>query len=158
PALRYCAADCQLLQRVLTRAGGFLPENVLVLAEGAPPERLPRRNSLIGQLRIWSQRPGADDLFLVVFCGHAREVTGAVYLLPADARAADLPLTGLALEFVKAVLRECPARSKVVLLDACHSGAGRDLVRMSSAFGEQLRAEGVTLVSACKVDETAHEC
>src|SRR5260370_22789160 len=75
PPLKYCAADCKLLQRVLTRAAGFPPDNVLLLADGgARSDDLPRRNNIISHLRAWSQLPGEDDLFLVVFCGHAREI------------------------------------------------------------------------------------
>jgi hypothetical protein len=159
PTLRYCAADCQLLQRALLRAGGFLPDQVLLMTQDSPHTELhPRRNNLIGQLKVWSQRPSEDSLFLVAFCGHAWELQGSVYLLPSDARAADLELTGLPFDVVKSILRTCPARNKVVFLDACHSGAGRNLVRMTPAFAEQLRAEGVTVLSACKTDEVAHEC
>jgi uncharacterized caspase-like protein len=158
PTLRYAAADCRLLQRALTRAAGFPAEHILLLADGARPEDSPRRNNVIAGLRSWSQRPAEDDLFLVAFCGHAREVDGAVYLLPADARAADLELTAISVTFVKSVLQSCKARSKILLLDACHSGLGRDVVLMTASFAEQLHPEGVTILSACKVNEVAQEC
>jgi uncharacterized caspase-like protein len=159
PCLKYCAADCRLLQRALLRAGGFHPENILLLTdESTRSDHLPRRNNLIAQLRAWTQRPGAEDLFLVVFCGHAREIAGSVYLLPSDARAADLSLTALSVDFVRTALQECPAQSKLLILDACHSGAGRDVVLMTATFAEHLRAEGATVLSACKVNEVAHEC
>jgi hypothetical protein len=158
PSLRYCGLDCHLLQRALTRAGGFSPDNVLLMTDDAQrAECLPRRNSMIAQLRSLVQRAGEDDLVLIAFCGHARDVEGAVYLLPSDARASDLALTALPVEFLRTTLQACPARSKLVLLDACHSGSGRDMVVMTPAFAERLRGEGITILSACKVNEVAHE-
>src|SRR5439155_778270 len=109
----------------------FQPENVLLLTQDGGADRAPRRNALIAQLRSWCQRPAADDLMLVAFCGHGREVDGAAYLLPADAQPADLPMTSLSLDFVKTTLQSCPARTRLLLLDACHSGGGRDLVVMT---------------------------
>lgn len=159
PTLKYCAADCKLLQQALGRAGGFPAEHVLpITGESGRSDHLPRRSNIIAQLRAWAQRPEEDDLFLVVFCGHAREVDGSVYLLPGDARVAELELTGLPVSFIMATLKGCPARSKLLFLDACHSGSGRDSTVMSEAFAGQLRAEGVTVLSACKVNEVAHEC
>src|SRR5262249_25397617 len=159
PALKYCTADCKLLQRALLRAGGFEPDNVLLMVDDASSsEYLPRRNNIIGQLLSWAQRPAKGDLFLVVFCGHAREIDGKVYLLPADARATNLPLTGLPVEVILSALQESLAQSKLLFLGACHSGAGRDLGLMTPSFVDQLRAEGITILSACKVNEVAHEC
>jgi hypothetical protein len=159
PALKYCSSDCKLVQRALLRADGFQSGHVLVLADHASrPEDLPRRNNIIAQLRTWSQRAGEDDLFLIAFCGHAREIDGSVYLLPSDARAADLELTALSVTLVKSILQSCRARSKLLFLDACHSGVGRELAVMTPSFAQALRAEGVTVLSACKVNEVAHEC
>jgi hypothetical protein len=143
----------------LSRAHGFQPENVLLMTDADPrDERRPRRNNIIGQLRGWSQRAAPADVFVVAFCGHAREIDGSVYLLPSDARAADLKMTGLSVEFVRSTLDACPARNKLLLLDACHSGSGRDVAVMTHSFAEQLLAEGITILSACKVNEVAHEC
>jgi hypothetical protein len=159
PALKYCTADCKLLQQALVRAGGFSPENmVLLVDDSSRGEHLPRRNNLIAQVRGWAQRPGPDDLLLLAFCGHAREIDGSVYLLPSDARAADLPMTALPVAFLKSALQASPARSKVLFLDACHSGSGRDVVLMTASFMEQLKADGAVILSACKVNEVAHEC
>ncbi len=36
PPLRFCGADCRLLQQVLVRSGAFLPDDILVLAESGP--------------------------------------------------------------------------------------------------------------------------
>jgi hypothetical protein len=147
------------LQQALIHAAGFQPEDVLLVTDqGDTAEHLPRRNNIIGHLRAWSLRPGEDDLFLVAFCGHARELDGSVFLLPSDARASDLELTALSVSFLRSILEKCRARNKILLLDACHSGLGRDLGVMTPTLAEQLRAEGVTILSACKVNEVAHEC
>jgi hypothetical protein len=158
PALKYCVADCKLLQRALSRPGGFHTDHIVLMTDDSSrSELLPRRNNIIVQLRSWAQRASEEDLFLVVFCGHGREIDGSVFLLPADARAADLSLTALSVEFVRSTLQACPARSKLLFLDACHSGAGRDLAVMTPSFAEHLAAEGITILSACKVNEVAHE-
>src|SRR5439155_27175347 len=123
PALRYCGRDCEALRRALIQSGGFLPANVLLLTGAADrPENLPRRNNVIGHLRRWAQRPGKDDLFLVAFCGHGLEIDGSVYLMPSDAQASEPAMTALPVKFLREALEACPAASKLLLLDACHSG------------------------------------
>jgi hypothetical protein len=46
----------------------------------------------------------------------------------------------------------------MLFLDACHSGKGRHVGVMSAPFAEQLPAEGITVLSSCKIGEVAHEC
>jgi hypothetical protein len=156
--LRYCGKDCEILRRALIHSAGFPPDNVLLLSGTADrPENLPRRNNIIGHLRRWSERPRNDDLFVLAFCGHGLEVDGSVFLMPSDARATDLSMTALPVKFLREALEACPAASKLLLLDACHSGRGRDMTPMTPSFAANLRVEGVTILTACKVSEVAHE-
>jgi hypothetical protein len=66
-------------------------------------------------------------------------------------------MTALPVKFIRETLEACPAASKILLLDACHSGKGRDLTPMTTSFAANLRVEGVTILTACKVSEVAHE-
>src|SRR5262245_8687688 len=123
-----------MLRRSLVRAGGFPAENVLVLSDEAGLDLRPRRNTIIQYLHQLTQRGQSEDLVVLAFCGHAREITGAVYLLPSDAQPADLSMTGLGVGYLREVLEQCPARQKMLWLDACHSGSGRSMRVMTSTF------------------------
>lgn len=60
----------------------------------------------------------------------ARDGAGALrrYLVLADTRVADVPGTGLAVDELKAGFERLRSRRKVLVLAACHSGAGKSLL------------------------------
>ncbi|MFH1918496.1 MAG: caspase family protein [Planctomycetota bacterium] len=169
PDLKYCADDCRMLREALLKPEGF--DDVHVMCDGEPENSLPRFTNVIAQLGKLAEQAQPDDLLLIVFCGHGRELDGQVHLLPCDARLSNLEKTSLSIGFVKQTLQECRAGSKLLFLDACRSGSlgdvdgttssrdagARELPPMSEPFRAQLHAEGIYIVSACGVDERAEE-
>jgi len=150
-----------LVCETLTRSpNGFPSQNVVLMTDAEPdPLRKPTRNSIIGMLSTWLSLAEDGDTVLVYFAGHGAESDGNSYLLPSDAQLSNPPLTGLPLSLVKDRLRQCKARKKVLIIDSCHSGAGRDVGVMGTATAQSLfeDAEGLVTLSACDQQERSFE-
>ena len=157
--LRYSGQDCRRLADVLTRGDDAVPpDHLLVLCDDAPAERRPTYANIHSWLASWLSQPDDDDAVLVFFAGHGREMGGTGYLVPADATLDTLHVTGIPIKYVQELLGRCKASQKLLVLDACHSGAGRDVAPMPEGVIEQLEdGRGITTLTSCDVDEVSHE-
>jgi uncharacterized caspase-like protein len=103
----------------------------------------------------------ASVIFYYAGHGIPDESSRAAYLLPVDGYGNDVS-TGYSLEEVYAELGLNPAKSVVVLLDACFSGASRDGAMLASARGVAIKAKqnapkgNMVVMSAAQGDETAY--
>jgi tetratricopeptide (TPR) repeat protein len=120
--LRYAEHDAQAIFTVLIspEGGNFKAENVHVLTnEKATLANLRR------EINTWL--PGAatpDDRVIIYFAGHGFISEGKGYLAPYDLDAAHIPQTGLPMDELGAAIGgKIRAKWKVLLTDACHSGA-----------------------------------
>ena len=122
------------------------------------PERRPTYANIHAWLASWLAQPDEDDTVLVFFAGHGREMDGKCYLVPGDATLQTIHVTGIPVPYVQELLNRCKARQKVLILDACHSGAGRDVSTMAAPMMETLSAgKGIYTLTSCDVDELSHE-
>ena len=158
-SLRYCVNDCRRLAEVLTTGEDAFPaDHVLVVSDDEPAERKPTYANIHSWLASWLAQPDGDDTVLVFFAGHGREMASKCYLVPADATLQTIHVTGIPVPFVQELLERCKARQKVLLLDACHSGAGRDVLTMAAPMMETLSSgKGIYTLTSCDVDEVSHE-
>lgn len=161
PDLRYGVQDAKLVHKVLTQApDGFGPGNVILLTDDQPDVlRRPTRSGIIRFLTTWFAEPVAGDTILFYFAGHGAESQGQSFLLPSDATLANPGLTGLQLEMVKECLRQCKAEKKVLVVDSCHSGAGRDVGVMGATTAQTLfeKAKGLVTLASCGQEERSYE-
>jgi len=158
-ALQFCVNDAKLLQETLmSEQCGFARANVLLLTDDQGKDRLPTFGNIHSWLGTWLQRPKADDLVLVYFAGHGREHNGSAFLAPADATLESLGVTGIPIQYVREMLERCSASQKVLILDACHSGAGRDVATMSNTFKNELDCgKGLYTIASCDSDQISYE-
>ncbi len=158
-ALDYCNNDVMLMHETLTsECCGFAPENVILLTDDQPKDRVPTYGNIHSWLGTWLTRPGPDDLVLVYFAGHGRTANSEAILAPIDATLESLPVTGIAVSYITGLLARCPAAQKVLLLDACHSGAGRDVATMSSSFRTAIDSgKGIYTIASCDADQISYE-
>jgi hypothetical protein len=158
--LKYSVNDCRRLAQVLTTGEDAFPANhVLVLTDDEAAERKPTYANIHSWLASWLAQLDDDDTVLVFFAGHGREMEGKCYLVPGDATLQTIHVTGIPVPHVQELLNRCKARQKVLILDACHSGAGRDVAAMAAPMMETLSAgKGIYTLTSCDVNELSHEC
>ena len=108
--LRFAQDDARRIQSVLTEIGGYDSERVQLLLEPGAAELEQALNRLEARLRDHAARD-ERSVFLFYYSGHAR---ASGLSLGAD----ELPLNRL-----KDRLEALPATVRVVILDACQSGA-----------------------------------
>ncbi|MBN2308298.1 MAG: S8 family serine peptidase, partial [Candidatus Hydrogenedentes bacterium] len=154
--------DARAVRDALVSArGGFPAENVLLLVDDADePNLCPTRNNLLAALTSWFKLPGDNDSLLLFYAGHGVESEDKLYLLPIDARMADVANTAVAYELVMEKLNASKAKRSIVILDACHSAKGRGAERfMTSAMMSniELCSEGHITLASCKESELSHD-
>lgn len=145
--LRYAELDADRLAATLEELGGFQRDDIVTL-RGRDADSV--RGALIAlNDRI---RTGAPDAMLVVYySGHA------------DAEALHLGTTSLSLIQLEQLVRGSPAAFRLLIVDACRSGA---LTRVKGAhvappvpiaLGDTLAADGVVFWTASAASEEAQE-
>lgn len=158
-SLKYAGADCRLLRDTLVNGPlGFPEDQVLLLDDTQDAEHRPTFANIHSVLGSWLAAPGDDVLVLVFFAGHGRLVDGSTYLAPGDATLASIHTLGIPLRYVQDVMERCKARRKLLVVDACHSGAGRDVAVMSTGMQEALAGgSGFYTIASCGPEELSHE-
>ena len=157
--LKYCVNDANLLRNVLVSDVCSFPEqNMLLLSDDEVQDRQPTYGNIHSWLATWLSRPQENDLILVYFAGHGREMAGQGMLVPQDATLESLNVTGIPIQYVRDLLERCQAKQKVLILDACHSGAGRDTAVMTDSFRDELDAgEGIYTIASCDHEQISHD-
>ena len=167
--LSYAVSDARAVYAALTGApDGFDPSHTVLLADDVPDAR-PTRANILRFLSARLMQVGENDTVLVYFAGHGTTVKkegsgkqkaeGRLYLLPCDAALSPLEETAVAYASVKGMLEASAARRKVLILDACHSGAGRALNRFSADIKKELESsgEGTFILASCGGEELSQE-
>lgn len=156
PGLKVCVDDVTAIQQTLARryqAARSLTD--------ATPEHLPIRANILGELSAVAQAAGEDDLLLFYFSGHGIAEGGESYLLAQDTRLAALKHTAIAMKDIREIIEQSPAHAKVIVLDACHSGAsiGKAAATMTSEFIQRVfeEAEGMAVLASCKQGQQSWE-
>lgn len=131
------------------------------LLTDSSPAGNPTRSQILGALSSMSQNAGEDDLLVFYFSGHGMAKDGESYLLPSDASLSALKHTAIAMRDVHELMEQSQARAKVLILDACHSGAslGKAASTMTSAFMQRVfnNAEGMAVLASCKQGQLSWE-
>lgn len=158
PNVPFAHNDGNIFRKYLISSFGIPEDNIEYLEDAS-------LNDIKYALANASQRCNAfkDQVSVIVYyAGHGipDDKTAEAYLLPVDGFGTD-PSSGLNLDDFYASLSEMPAKSIVVLLDACFSGAKRDGGMLMATRGITIKPkmqvpEGKLIVlSATSNDETA---
>ncbi|HUY32456.1 MAG TPA: caspase family protein [Pirellulales bacterium] len=123
--LRFTANDVDQLAATLKDYGGFSPVRILRMTDHATNARWqPLRASILSELPAWLRKPAANDQVLVYFSGHGfRDADGKLYLAPLDCDPDNPAATGIPIEWFHQTIAQCPAKFKLLVLDACHAGS-----------------------------------
>ncbi len=148
PQLRYAEHDADRFAATLVDLGGFAPGDVVVLRGG---DAEAARAALIALNDRVRTSGAADTMLVVYYSGHA------------DAEALHLGPTNLALTQLEQLVRGSPAAFRLLVVDACRSGAltrvkgGHPAPPFAIALGDTLAADGVVFWTASAESEEAQE-
>lgn len=96
---------------------------------------------------------GDEDFALLYYSGHgAVNTTGAELVFPNNCRQDGYHM-GLQMSDIMQVVNRSKVKNKVIILDCCHSGNMGENIRST----ESELSEGVSILTACRKDETALE-
>lgn len=149
--LRFAEDDARKMRDVLGELGGFAPENLVMLSGEDAATARRALISLNDRIRSVAGRPGTQAMLLVYYSGHA------------DAQALHLGTTPLEISELEQLVRGSAAAFRVLVLDACRSGALTRVKGGTSAppfflrLDQQLAGEGVVFLTSSSASESAQE-
>jgi hypothetical protein len=161
-ALPLCLHDVTAIAQVLYGSGsngGFTHESICVLADDT--RHKPTRENVLSALETMADNTEPDDLFLFYYTGHGDFAQDEAYLVARDGIFDDLKDTALSISRVKAIMQSARARAKVIILDACHSGANLNSKgprRMQPKYQERVfhQAKGMAILASCDRDQLSY--
>ncbi len=158
-SLQVCVKDVEATREQLI-AGGFDPARIRLLTDNT--DEKPTRANILAALKSVADATEPDDLLLFYYSGHGDEAGGESYLVARDGRHLVLGDTAVSTTRVKQIMDTAPARAKVILLDACHSGANigqKGPKPMTPEFIQRVfeQAEGLAILASCKQGQFSYE-
>ncbi len=159
--LKYTVRDVTQLAATLRERCGYAPSCLLTLTDHDADATLqPTRANLEQQLQGWLAKPRPQDTLLVYFSGHGfRDPTSQkMYLAPLDCDVKQLDATGISVAWLRDVIKACPARFKLLVLDTCHAGSEKSLSGadqlVPTDLGESFKdLSGVVTLASCKASQ-----
>jgi hypothetical protein len=148
--LEFAEQDAVRLSEVLTELGGFPRENV-VLLRGSGSEEARRALIALNERIRTSSAPGGEAMLLVFYSGHA------------DAARLHLGESEIELHELEQLVRGSAAAYRMLILDACRSGAltrvkgGTSVPPFAIEAEGSLTAEGVVFLTSTSANEDAQE-
>lgn len=152
--LAYAVRDAERVAEVLRDMGGFMPENVVLLADpsaDAVRGSLARLNNRIESEQAAGPGAAGPGLLLVYYSGHA------------DANALHLGGSRLSWEELKRMTSSSPAEARILIVDACRSGNATRVkgTKLTAPFALPDAAggepEGFAIISSASAGENAQE-
>jgi hypothetical protein len=146
-ALRYSENEARRLAEVLRGLGEFDADDTVVLAHPSRAEVI----QAFERLRSRAQGVSSDSLLFVFYSGHA------------DAEALHLGAERLALAELRDAVSTVPASARVLVVDACRSGAitrvkgGRSGPSFEVHLEQPIGAQGLAILTSSAAGEDAQE-
>lgn len=157
--LQFTVNDVTKLAETLKQHGGINPANVLEMTDNSAEKDQPRRENILSRLPEWLKKPSAEDSVIVFFSGHGfRDTEGKLYLAPLDIDPANAAASGVSAEWLRDQLAACPAKFKLLVLDACHAGSEKETAIEGSVTAKDLgdtfkRTSGVVTLASSTGEE-----
>lgn len=159
PRLQVCVKDVTALYQQLIDVG-YDPDRIRLLSDDTTP--LPTRPKILSAVKQLAKAAERDDLVVFYYSGHGDIANGTSYLVARDGEPHALEYTAVALSEITNILKTSAARAKVIILDACHSGAdfaGKGPKSMPPDFIERVfkQAQGQAILASCQQGEFSYE-
>ena len=149
--LHYAESDASKIYDVLKDLGGFDPADMVLLRGEDAPTVMRTLISINDRVRAAVEQSGTQVVLFVYFSGHA------------DAAALHLTGSRLDLTQLEQLVRGSAATFRVLMLDACRSGAltrikgGRSAAPFALDLGDRLAGEGLAYLTSSSGNEDAQE-
>jgi caspase domain-containing protein len=149
--LRYAESDASKMYDVLKDLGGFTPANMVLLRGETAPVVQQTLIAVNDRVRAAMSHDGAEVVLFVYFSGHA------------DAGALHMAGTRLDLSQLEQLVRGSAATFRILMLDACRSGAltrvkgGQPAAPFAIDVDERLSGEGLAFLTSSSANEDAQE-
>ncbi|MFP5319337.1 MAG: caspase domain-containing protein [Acidimicrobiia bacterium] len=140
--------DIAVLRAALTdpAVGLFEPESVRLVPERTAPE-------ILVELERFFSAARRDDTLLLYYSGHGLlNERNQLFLCARDTRTDLLKSTAVGASSINLMFEESAARTTVIVLDCCHSGAFK-----SGNLTESLRGSGRFLLTSCRSSDLASD-
>ena len=167
--LSFAGADVEALGKSLTNAG-FSERNVVIIHDKATRSLQPDKQKIMKQIELTLDSCGPDDLVFLVFCMHGVRIDGKTYLAPYEATPPRFDgdnkrlETFIPIDWVYEQLQNCPARMKLMMVDACQERIFDGDTRSLTAEQKRLQSlddlespKGVMQMVACAPGEYSYE-
>jgi hypothetical protein len=157
--LQVCVNDADSIKRTLV-SKGYEEQRIHLLTDQS--SELPTRDNILVTLRAVANATETDDLLVFYYSGHGDDDEQQSYLVTLSGRRLALADTALPIVRVKQIMEQSLARCKILILDACHSGAdlgGKGPKSMSEEFIRRVfeESEGLVILASCKQGELSYE-
>lgn len=158
--LSVCGKDVHAVREQLI-TGGFDPARIRLLTDDSPEP--PIRDNILLALQAVRDATEPDDLLLFYYSGHGDEDKKESYLVARNGKRLLLSDTAVRVGRVKEIMENAPARAKVIILDACHSGADipgqKGPKPMSAEFIRRVfeQAAGLAILASCAQGQLSFE-
>ena len=120
PPLIYSVNDAQSVYQTLTTLG-FSKNQTRLLLNGKATKL-----AILGALQDLTKKSRSTDRIILFFAGHglthATDYGEEGFLMPVDSREDSILETGISMKFLKAKVRELPAKHILLTADSCYSG------------------------------------
>ena len=160
--LKYCGRDVKSLGDRLSKLG-FASSDLVVLHDEAERGSTPTKARFLRALSDILARATPQDVVVVAFSGHGVHLGGNSYLCPPDASLQN-PSQLISLNDVYRHLEDCPAHSKLLIVDACRNTPRRGARSIGSSketvgFAKSLREPpgGIMMMTSCSPGELSFE-
>jgi tetratricopeptide (TPR) repeat protein len=139
PQVEYALHDAETVKEYVIKAFGYRRENIIFLenpTKGDLERVFGTRESYKGQLFNYIKKDGSSEIF-VYYSGHGAPDldTKEAYIIPSDCHPDYARLNGYPLDLLYENLSKLPAKSKIVVIDACFSGSSDKGMIITRASG-----------------------
>jgi TPR repeat protein len=149
-----------LKDTLMSLPNGFPQENILLMTDDQKQHNRPTESNIRRQINSHLDLVAKEDIVLLYFAGHGVTENSELYLMPRDGVVSDIKGSGYAFQDVENRLKACAAKKKIFILDACHSGTGRNADNKLSPSAEDefaRAADDMVILASCKADQRSYE-
>lgn len=162
--LYFCASDAKTIESALNaRRDGFHSTESTLLIDDQIDDLRPTKVNIVECVARICSAADIEDTILIHFSGHGQMgKDNKLYLLPIDASPISIEQTAISWQWIRDEVEKSKARNKIIILDACHSGAGRHTaqeIRTSYELARELQenSEGFVCISSCAGGQVSYE-